>query len=70
MNLIKKFFINGKRYETSDYITIGSLLDYFNYNEIFFVLEYNNKICEKKTWSKTLIKNNDKIEIITIVGGG
>jgi thiamine biosynthesis protein ThiS len=70
MDLIKKIFINGKKYETSECITIETLLDYFNYTKMLFVLEYNNEICEKKMWSKIIIKNKDKIEIVTIVGGG
>jgi sulfur carrier protein ThiS len=38
---MKKFFVNGKKYETSGYITISGLLHYFNYNQTLFVLEYN-----------------------------
>jgi thiamine biosynthesis protein ThiS len=34
------------------------------------VIEYNNVICNKKNWDKIFITNDDKIEIVTIVGGG
>jgi thiamine biosynthesis protein ThiS len=50
-------------------ITIFELINYFNYNTSLLVLEYNNLICNKKNWNK-FIQNNDKIEIVTIVGGG
>ncbi len=46
------------------------LLNYFNYNSSLLVLEYNNFVCNKKNWDKILINENDKIEIVTIVGGG
>nr|YP_009497104.1 thiamine biosynthesis protein S [Psammoneis obaidii]AWT39817.1 thiamine biosynthesis protein S [Psammoneis obaidii] len=70
MIIMKNFFVNGNTYHTQDEITLFDLLNYFNYNDSLFVLEYNNLICEKKNWDNILIKNNDTIEIVTIVGGG
>ena len=64
------FFLNGDEYSSKYELTLFELITYFNYNAFLFVLEYNNKICEKKKWDKISIKNNDKIEIVTIVGGG
>jgi sulfur carrier protein len=64
------FFLNGQKYSTSSNRTIFEIVNYFNYNTSLLVLEYNNLICDKKNWNKFYIKNNDKIEIITIVGGG
>ena len=66
----KYFFLNGQKYFTDQKLTILELLKYFNYNSSLLVLEYNNLICTKKNWNNTYIKNNDKIEIVTIVGGG
>ena len=66
----KTFFLNGQEYYTDDNITLLDLLYYFDYNLSILVLEYNNFICNKKNWDKVSIMNNDKIEIITIVGGG
>jgi thiamine biosynthesis protein ThiS len=45
-------------------------MDYFNYETSLLVLEYNNVICNKKNWENIYIKHQDKIEIVTIVGGG
>ena len=70
MSNLKIFFLNGEQYFTRYELTILELITYFNYNASLFVLEYNHKICEKKNWDKILLKNNDKIEIVTIVGGG
>jgi sulfur carrier protein len=70
MSLIKKFFVNGREYQTYNYLTLSQLLYYFNYNQRLFVIEYNSLICDQKHWSKVEIKTNDKIEIVTIVGGG
>jgi len=70
MSEIKNFFLNGEKYYIKDNINILELVNYFNYNTSLLVLEYNNLICNKKNWSNIFIKNNDKIEIVTIVGGG
>lgn len=66
----KTFFVNGQEYYTTNTINLCDLLNYFNYNSSLLVLEYNNFICNRKNWEKILISNNDKIEIVTIVGGG
>ena len=64
------FLLNGQQYFTEYDLTILEVINYFNYSNSLFVLEYNNLICNKKNWDKVIIKNNDKIEIVTIVGGG
>ena len=66
----KTFFLNGERYYIEDDINLLQLIIYFNYNSSLLVLEYNNSICNKKNWNKIYINNNDKIEVVTIVGGG
>jgi sulfur carrier protein len=70
MTKFKYFLLNGQRYCTEHNLTILELLTYFNYTTSLFVLEYNQLVCNKKNWSTTFIQNNDKIEIVSIVGGG
>ena len=70
MNQIYPFFLNGQKYITSDTLTISDLISYFGYNKSLLVVEYNQFICNKLEWDNIFIHNNDKIEIVTIVGGG
>jgi sulfur carrier protein len=70
MGKSKYFFLNGQKYVTNSELTILEIVNYFNYNTSLLVLEYNSLICNKKNWNKIYIQNNDKIEIVTIVGGG
>ena len=70
MSKSKHFFLNGDKYCIEREISLLELITYFNYNTSLLVLEYNNFICNKNNWNKLHIKNNDKIEIVTIVGGG
>ena len=67
---LKHFFLNGHEYYTDQEFTISELISYFNYNTSLLVLEYNNLICDKKNWNKIVLKNKDRIELVTIVGVG
>lgn len=70
MTQIKKIYLNGEKYSIDQNLTLFDLLVYFNYDNYLLVLEYNNLILDKTDWKTTFIKNSDKIEIVTIVGGG
>lgn len=70
MTKIKNFFLNGQLYYIEETITISDLINYFNFNDSLLVLEYNNLIYDKKNWKEIVLQNQDKIEIVTIVGGG
>lgn len=64
------FTLNGESYYSPQSMTILDLLTYFNYKESLFVLELNHLVCNQTAWDQVRIQNNDKIEIVTIVGGG
>jgi len=64
------FYLNGQTYKLYNTITLSQLMNYFNYDNNFFILEYNSRIYNRKNWSKIKLLANDKIEIISIVGGG
>jgi sulfur carrier protein len=70
MTKFKIFSVNGQSYCVQVTITLFDLINYFNFNDSLLVLEYNNSISDKKNWKKIFIKDQDKIEIVTIVGGG
>lgn len=70
MTKFKNFSVNGQSYCVEASITLFDLINYLNFNDSLLVLEYNNLICDKKNWGKNFIKDQDKIEIVTIVGGG
>jgi thiamine biosynthesis protein ThiS len=67
---MRTFFLNGEEYCTNDIINLFDIIDYFNYNSLLLVLEYNNFICPRENWGTIFINDKDKIEIVTIVGGG
>lgn len=70
MSQLTIFYFNGQKYSTVVSMTIKDLINYFGYKSILFVIEYNNYICNQNEWDKIQINDKDKIELITIVGGG
>jgi thiamine biosynthesis protein ThiS len=65
-----KLTLNGLTYISIMPITILDLLDYLGFNKAVIVIDYNGFILEKNAWDKTLIKNDDALEILSIAGGG
>jgi len=61
--------INGKKYEYSDQ-TLIELLDILKINSKSVVVELNGKIVEKKNFENQIVNYQDKLEIVTFVGGG
>ena len=70
MSQIKYFSLNGQSYYTTQNLTLFEIIKYFNYNDSLLVLELNQLVYNKKKWDQTFLKNHDKIEIVSIVGGG
>lgn len=70
MSQIKYFSLNGQSYYITQPLTLLDIITYFNYDNSLLVLELNQLIYNKKKWSQTFIANNDKLEIVSIVGGG
>ena len=63
-------FINGKVSEVKKNINIQDILRMNNISDENIVVEINSTIISKMFWGDTRIEENDKIEIITAVGGG
>ena len=65
-------YFNGELYSFQTYklLTLENLRTFFNYKKNLILIEYNRKIIHPENWSSITLKNLDKIEILTIVGGG
>nr|YP_010277184.1 Thiamine biosynthesis protein [Thalassionema nitzschioides]UHY40707.1 Thiamine biosynthesis protein [Thalassionema nitzschioides] len=66
----KTFFLNGKKFLIKENITLKEIINYFDYQKTLYIIEYNNLIYSSDQWQNIKINVNDKIEIISIVGGG
>nr|QUE28069.1 ThiS [Sahlingia subintegra] len=62
--------INGEAFSCTSPIFLSQLLEYLDFNIQIIIIEYNSKILNKNMIDTVKLKNKDKIEIVTIVGGG
>ena len=62
--------INGKKFFSETDLTISEFLKKNNISENNIVVEINKEIIIKDLWETYKLNNNDKVEIITAVGGG
>ncbi len=61
--------VNGKEYPLEREITVDELLKYLDVDSDYIVVELNGQILSKDKYSK-LLNNEDRIEIVSFVGGG
>lgn len=64
-----KLVINSKEKDINCN-TVSDLLKELNLNNDIVAVELNKNIVHRENFEKTKLKNNDKIEIVTVVGGG
>ena len=62
--------INGEPCTCHAELTLPILLESRGFNLRLIAVEYNGEILHRQFWSETTIQNGDKIEVVTIVGGG
>nr|YP_009313594.1 Thiamin biosynthesis protein S [Galaxaura rugosa]SCW21848.1 Thiamin biosynthesis protein S [Galaxaura rugosa] len=62
--------INGEPFYCSSQMSIEAILNYLNISKELNLIEYNREIISNDQLSHVFVQENDKLEIITIVGGG
>lgn len=62
--------VNGEAQTCAPYTLLPQLLEQLNFNPRLIAVEYNGEILHRQFWDKTQMQAGDKIEIVTIVGGG
>ena len=62
--------LNGKNIDLPDGISLKDTVARFTKTPEHVITEVNGKIIARTAWEKTLLGANDKIELITFVGGG
>ena len=62
--------VNGETRTCVEETNLPNLLLQLGYNPRLVAVEYNGEILHRQYWENTKIKSNDKLEIVTIVGGG
>lgn len=71
MNVIyNTVVVNGEAFHCFNTMSLYDLILYLNFDLNTIVVEYNQEIIPHHKFDNIMLKNQDKLEIITIVGGG
>jgi len=62
--------INGKSETVADGITVAALLAKLDLQPVRVAVEVNEDLVPRKTFAETPVREGDRIEIVTLVGGG
>ena len=68
-----KIRVNGieKKIELeNEKASLSSTLEFLGYKQNTVVVEVNDLIINSKKWESEILKEGDKLEIVSIVGGG
>ncbi len=65
-----RVIINGKEREIPENTNIPALIRLLNIKTPYLAIELNREIAKKSAWDNIFLKEGDKIEIVTFVGGG
>lgn len=62
--------VNGKSQPCAPGTLLPSFLESMGLNPRLVAVEYNGEILHRQLWESTHLHPNDRLEIVTIVGGG
>lgn len=62
--------INGEPLNCLPSLSLEDLLIYLDFNLSSILVEYNKSIIQITAFNRIMIKPGDRIEVLTIVGGG
>lgn len=65
-----KIVINGEEEEVLEGLTVSALLDSLGIKKERVAVELNLDIVPKAKFAETALKDGDKLEIVSFVGGG
>ncbi len=64
------FVVNGETKNCPNQTPLPDLLQQLGFNPRLVAVEYNGEILHRQFWSETKVQQGDRLEIVTIVGGG
>jgi sulfur carrier protein len=62
--------VNGDDRICESNLNMIELLKHLGLNPRLVAVEYNGEILHRQLWGNTIIQNSDRLEVVTIVGGG
>ena len=65
-----RIIVNGESRELSEPITLAQLITSLDLKPEQVAIELNQVVIRRASWENTLLKHDDRIEIVHFVGGG
>ena len=62
--------VNGKQIQLTSEMSVADYLKQNNYQINRIAVEMNEEILPKYSYSETMLKDCDRLEVVTFVGGG
>ena len=62
--------VNGKQIQLTSEMSVADYLEQNNYQINRIAVEMNEEILPKYSYSETMLKDGDRLEVVTFVGGG
>ena len=62
--------VNGKQISLTTKMSVADYLEQNNYQIKRIAVELNEEILPKYSYSDTMLKDGDRLEVVTFVGGG
>ena len=62
--------VNGKQIQLASEMSVADYLEQNNYQIKRIAVELNEEILPKYSYSDTKLKDGDRLEVVTFVGGG
>ena len=62
--------VNGKQIRLTSAMSVADYLEQNNYKVNRIAVEMNEEILPKYSYSETMLKDGDRLEVVTFVGGG
>lgn len=62
--------VNGEKFEFREGMTVSNLIAEMGFSEAMVAVELNLDILPRDSFSSTVLKENDCLEVVRFVGGG
>ena len=62
--------VNGETRSCLSQTFLPEILQQLGFNPRLVAVEYNGEILHRQFWSQTKVQPGDRLEVVTIVGGG
>ncbi|MCX7781713.1 MAG: sulfur carrier protein ThiS [Negativicutes bacterium] len=65
-----QIWMNGKEQDVPPELTVAELVAVKKFNVDTIIIEHNGIILTRDAWATSLLRQGDRVEIVTFVGGG